>query len=169
MRRLAVVRNPFSFSNSMANMRENPLGFRLRRATQTDFPKIARFLTENELPTNGVQKFIENFVIAADDSDSWIGVAGLEVYGKSGLMRSVAVDRQFRGLHHGRTLVNAVLNDAGAKGIENVYLLTDSAEGYFKRLGFEVVKREDVDEEVKESPEFTEICETATVMRRLIR
>lgn len=109
-----------------------------------------------------------NFVVAEDKDGSWVGIAGLEVYGKGGLLRSVAVGKQYRGLGHGRKLVDAVLGNAKARGIQTVYLLTDSADAYFKGLGFEAVDRENIDEAVKASPEFTECCETAVAMRKTI-
>ncbi len=141
---------------------------RMRHATAADLQQISRFLTENGLPTNGVNKFFENFIVALDQNGSWIGIAGLEVYGKSGLLRSVAVDKQFRGMGHGRTLVNTILTNAKKKRIETIYLLTESAEDYFKGLGFEVVNRKDIDEATRASPEFTECCETAVAMRKFI-
>ncbi len=143
-------------------------GAQLRQATLADLPQISRFLKENGLPTNGVKESVENFIVATDEK-SWIGIAGLEVYGRSGLLRSVAIAKDSRGLGHGRTLVNAVVDNARARGIETLYLLTDSAEPYFRHLGFEVVKREDIDEAVKASVEFTECCESAAAMRRSLR
>jgi amino-acid N-acetyltransferase len=142
-------------------------GTRIRPATQADLSEIRRFLADNGLPTDGIERFVENFVIALDGNGSWIGTAGLELYGKSGLLRSVAVNRQFRGLGHGRTLVDAVLGYARAKGVETVYLFTETAEAYFKGLGFEAVGRREVDGRLKASPEFTE-CETAVAMRNVI-
>ena len=144
-------------------------GIRMRQATATDLQQISRFLEENGLPTIGVEKFFENFIVALDQNGTWVGIAGLEVYGKSGLLRSVAVNKRFRGMGQGRTLVNTVLANAREKGIKAIYLLTDSAEDYFKGLGFEVVNREDIDEAVRASPEFTECRETAPAMRKFIR
>ncbi len=143
-------------------------GTSIRPATAADIPQISRFFEENELPTIGVDRFFENFLVAHDQSGLWVGVAGLEVYGKNGLLRSVAVNKQFRGMGQGRTLVNSVLANARKKGVETIYLLTDSAEDYFKGLGFEVVNRQDIDQAVRASPEFTECSEAAAVMRKFI-
>lgn len=141
----------------------------IRHAMKGDLARISRFLEDNGLPTSGVDKYIENFVVAHDRNGSWVGVAGLEVYGKSGLLRSVAVDGRFRGIGQGRALVNAVLRNAKSQGIETIYLLTDNAESYFGGLGFEVVERKDVDEAVKASVEFGEMCATAVAMRRTFK
>jgi len=65
-------------------------------------------------------------------------------------------------------LIESVTGTAKARGVKRLYLLTDDAGAYFERLGFQVVDRKDVDEAVKVSVEFTEVCETAAVMRRVI-
>jgi len=140
-----------------------------RGATKENLLRIKSFLRENGLPDVGVDGCVENFVIAENENGSWIGVAGVEFYDESGLLRSVAVDKQFRGRGHGRTLVNAILRNAREKGIKTIYLLTEDADNYFKRLGFQIVDRKDVDDVVKTSLEFTEACpECALVMRRAI-
>jgi len=140
-----------------------------RAATKEDLLRVKSFLRENGLSEVGADECVENFVITENESGSWIGVAGVEFYGESGLLRSVAVDKQFRGRGHGRILVNAILGKARDKGIKTVYLLTEDADNYFKHLGFQIVDRKDVDDIVKTSLEFTETCpECALVMRRAI-
>jgi amino-acid N-acetyltransferase len=140
-------------------------------ATPDDLDRIRRFLASNELPDKGIEACLENFVLAIDQIGSLIGVAGLEQYGKSALLRSVAVDTRFRGQGHGRTLVERILKNAKSRGIETVYLLTDDANGYFERLGFQAIGRRDVDEAVKKSVEFVDpdVCpESALAMRRTL-
>jgi amino-acid N-acetyltransferase len=139
----------------------------IRSATATDLPQIKRLLEANKLPTIGIEKCVDNFIIALSGDGSWVGVAGLEVYGKSGLLRSVVVDEHFRKMGYGRTLVESILKNARLRGLEGIYLLTETAAAYFKGLEFEVVDRRDIPEAVKASPEFTECCETAIAMRRL--
>lgn len=141
---------------------------RYRAATKSDLQRIKSFLGENGLPELGVDEWVDNFVIAEDQNGSLLGVAGLELYEKSGLLRSVAVAKRFRGQGYGRILIESVTGTAKARGVKRLYLLTDDAGAYFERLGFQVVDRKDVDEAVKVSVEFTEICETAAVMRRVI-
>jgi amino-acid N-acetyltransferase len=140
----------------------------IRPASRVDVPQICRLLIQSELPTIGVEECVENFVVAQDKNGSLVGVAGLEVYGENGLLRSVAVDLPFRGKGHGRALVDAVLQNGKAKGLRRIYLLTDTAQAYFNGLGFQDVGRELVDEAVKASPEFTECCETAAVMQKMV-
>jgi len=139
----------------------------IRFATAVDLPEIERLLEANKLPTIGIEKCISNFILAMNPDGVWVGVAGLEVYGQNGLLRSVAVNEQFRSLGYGRALVEAILRNARLSGVQTIYLLTDTAEEYFKTLGFGVVDRRGIPEDVRASPEFTECCETAVAMHRL--
>ena len=137
---------------------------RFRRADSIDISHLTDFLRANSLPTVGIEDWYENFFIALDDEGSWVGVAGYEVYNQSALLRSVAVDRGSRGLGHGRALVEAVLADARKRGIQTIYLLTETAEPYFKRLGFVPIDRDRIEQAVRNSEEFTECCGTAQAM-----
>ena len=140
-----------------------------RAATQSDVQHIKLFLKENELPVDGVDEWVENFLILTNQEGKWMGVAGFELYGASCLLRSVAVDQSFRGRGLGKGLVDAVLANANKKGASKSYLLTADAEMYFKKMGFEIIRREDIDEAVLASAELKiNACEHCTLMLRRI-
>jgi N-acetylglutamate synthase-like GNAT family acetyltransferase len=142
---------------------------KLRNATTTDLPRITLLLEENGLAVKGVAESLENFLVAVDPRGDLVGVAGFEHYGESCLLRSVAVDKPFRGQGYARVLTGTVLEKARAKGVSKAYLLTDSASAYFEGLGFQQIDRNDVDEPVKASIEFVELCsESAVAMRKLL-
>jgi amino-acid N-acetyltransferase len=139
---------------------------RYRTANPLDLARIKAFLNANELPELGVDQWVQNFVIAEGQDGSWLGIAGLETYGESGLLRSVAVDKSQRGQGIGSELVQIAAANAKAHGAAKLYLLTDDAGQFFERLGFQLVERDEVDNAVKASVEFTQICRSATVMRK---
>jgi amino-acid N-acetyltransferase len=141
---------------------------RIRGADSTDILRLTDFLKNNSLPTIGLQDCLGNFQIALDENGSWIGVAGYEMYGQSALLRSVAVDKPSRNQGHGRVLVDAILANARNRGVRIVYLLTETAEQYFKHLGFDSVERDCIEDAVKNSPEFTECGSTARLMRKTL-
>jgi amino-acid N-acetyltransferase len=140
-----------------------------RLATSADLSRIKEFVKGKGLPDQSIERFVQNFVIAERENGKiLVGVAGLEPYGESGLLRSVAVDEQFRGAGLGRKLVESIVRNAKERGVKNLYLLTETARGYFERLGFQIIRRDEIDERVRASVEFTEICRTATPMRMTI-
>jgi amino-acid N-acetyltransferase len=135
---------------------------------QEDHLAVATLLRGLELPTDGVSEWLDRFWVAEHRSQV-VGVAGMERYGDSGLLRSVAVAREWRGTGLGRTLVERVLEEGRTAGVREVYLLTTTAEHYFPRLGFACVGREQVPEPVQGSVEFTCACPaSAVVMRKVL-
>jgi amino-acid N-acetyltransferase len=103
----------------------------------------------------------------AEGEGELVGVAGIELYDRSALLRSVAVEPRWRGTGVGRVLVERALDMASERGIEDIYLLTTTAENYFPKFGFTCTCREDVAEGVRSSVEFRTACPaSATVMRK---
>ena len=138
----------------------------LRRAARADHQAVASLLRLLELPIAGVADWVDQFWVAEHEG-RLLGVAGMERYGDSGLLRSVAVAPDWRGSGIGRALVDRVLAEGRAAGVRDIYLLTTTAEHYFPRLGFVCVDRETVPAPVRASAEFTGACPaSAVVMRR---
>jgi amino-acid N-acetyltransferase len=138
----------------------------LRPASPTDLPAIARLLQASQLPLDGVQEALPTFVVAEADRDI-VGVAGLELCGDDALLRSVAVRPEWRSRGLGRRLVTRVIEDAEARGIQALYLLTTTAERYFPSFGFRETTREAVPADVRATREFASACPaSATVMCR---
>ncbi|HSR43454.1 MAG TPA: arsenic resistance N-acetyltransferase ArsN2 [Longimicrobiales bacterium] len=137
-------------------------GVDLRRATASDLEGMLRLLEGEALPTAGVADSLGGFVVAEAEG-RLVGVAGLEVHGGDGVLRSVAVRPAYRGLGIGGRLVERVLDAARRADLRRLYLLTTTAEGYFRRHGFRPIERSDVAEKVRESVEFREACPASAV------
>ncbi len=121
-----------------------------------------------DLPLDGVAEGITHFVLAENDSDIG-GVAGLELYADCGLLRSVAVKPGMQRHGIGRQLVGKVIENAKAYGVRRLFLLTETAEPFFAKMGFVRVQREEVDAPVRKSLEFCRVCpDTAAAMMRQI-
>jgi amino-acid N-acetyltransferase len=101
------------------------------------------------------------------DDGRVVGVAGLEVHGDFGLLRSVAVDPDYRGQGLAASLVEAAMERAKKLNLLSVYLLTTTARDYFARRGFADCERDDAPPAVRESWEFRSGCpSTAAFMKR---
>ncbi|HEX5633055.1 MAG TPA: arsenic resistance N-acetyltransferase ArsN2, partial [Gemmatimonadales bacterium] len=125
---------------------------------------VLELLRANALVTEGIPDDLAHFVVARE-GDAVVGVAGLEPYEDTALLRSVAVAASHRGTGLGRRLVDRVLDDAAALGMAEVVLLTETARDWFPRFGFSPTTRAQVPAAVKNSVEFAEACpESATVM-----
>lgn len=140
----------------------------LRAAHPADITAVLALLEEAGLPTAGVTDAFTEFVIA-EDNGQLVGVVGLEVYAGSALLRSAAVKETWRGSGVGRALIDRALDLARERGVEDVFLLTTTAEHYFPRFGFSCVSRESVVPAVKQSVEFQKACpDSAVVMRKTL-
>jgi amino-acid N-acetyltransferase len=141
----------------------------VERATQEDGRPILALLAASGLPTAGLMDHLESAYVARRDSRI-VGTAALELYDGGALLRSVAVDPAERGSGLGRLLAERAIGEAEARELAAVYLLTTTAEDYFRRLGFAVVTREQVPESVRASVEFQSACPaSATAMRKILR
>jgi len=158
----------FSFGNLNSIVDLGMQRVLIRQASSNDLPWIKTLLETNGLPIIGVEEWFGNFVVALDGKGNRVGVAGCELYKHAGLLRSVAVEEEYRNAGYARALLDVVLKNAKQKGVSLLYLFTNDAKGYFKRFGFEEVTREQMDEGVKASHEFTECCTSCTAMLKTL-
>jgi arsenite methyltransferase len=138
---------------------------RVRGVTTSDEPTVRSLLAAADLPTDGLSDQFEDGFVVADADGEVVGVAGLEIYGAYGLLRSVAVAESQQGRGTGQALVRERLDYARRRGVRRVYLLTTTAPAWFRRLGFTDVARDQVPAGVQRSPEFSGVCpSTADVL-----
>lgn len=136
-------------------------------AQPSDFSEILALLDACGLPEAGLACRPGVLITVAREDGRIVGCAALELYGQQALLRSVAVaaDRRGRGL--GDRVVEAALGLAGRLSVSDLYLLTDSAEGFFARHGFETFDRSRVPSAVAASPGFATChCADAICMAR---
>ncbi|MGA2327395.1 MAG: arsenic resistance N-acetyltransferase ArsN2 [Bryobacteraceae bacterium] len=138
---------------------------RLRPARQGDLEAARRLLIECELGAEGLETQFPDGYAVVDSGGELAGVAGMEVYGEDGLLRSVAVAPEHRGTGQGALLVRNRLEWAAKHRLRAVYLLTTTAADFFARMGFWPVERESVPEGIRTSEEYSRVCPaSATVM-----
>lgn len=107
--------------------------------------------------------------MVAREEGKVVGGAGLELYGRSALLRSVVVRSSHRDRGLGRRLVQAAEQLAQTEGVSEVFLLTEAAIDWFPRLGYQPLAREAAPADVTASVEFTTACSsTAVLMRRVV-
>ena len=137
----------------------------IRTARAGDRDEVVALLERTKLPPDGIdEQFGEAYAVAVAGGRI-VGAAGVGVYGDAGLLRSVAVDPGWQGHGLGQRLTAERLRWAAARGLGTVYLMTNTASGFFPRLGFTSVAREEVPESIRGSLQFASVCpSTAAVM-----
>lgn len=136
----------------------------IERAKLEDVESIFALLEKSGLPREGLIDHIRTTLVARSD-EKIIGCAALELYGRAALLRSVAVDKAWRGQGLGQHLTQAALDLAQEHNVKTVYLLTETANEFFARFGFRSISRSAVIPDVTRSVEFTSACpESAQAM-----
>ena len=129
-------------------------------------PEVQRLLADAELPTSDLDDGDEVQWVGMRIEGQLAGIAGLEIYGKVALVRSVVVTPSYRGHGFGKALVVSVENIALQSGVQEVYLLTETAEGYFERRGYRSHSREEAPPAIATTTEFAEVCPASAAFMR---
>ncbi len=106
-----------------------------RRGRAADVPAFAQLIIAGDLPPLFIEEFVEGFVAVEHDGEI-IGCGGLEVFGDSGVIRSIVVDERGRGQNIAQEMTGLLVADARAAGISDLYLFTMHAHNFWLRLGF---------------------------------
>lgn len=138
----------------------------LRNAVPDDLDGARSLLSALDLPVEGLgDQFARGYVVAVAGAGAVVGLGGVEVYGENGLLRSVAVARSCQGSSIGRAIVEDRIAWARRLGLDSLYLLTETAPGFFERLGFRRVTRASFPQAVQASSECSQLCpDTAVAM-----
>jgi amino-acid N-acetyltransferase len=121
------------------------------------FNAFRSLLKASGLPADDLD-FERDLLVGYYEGDALVGTGGLEVYGPYALLRSLSVKMGIRGKAVGTTLTEFLLEEAKKKRLKGIYLLTETAHGFFLKKGFKDVARDDVPVEVKNSAEFSKLC-----------
>jgi N-acetylglutamate synthase-like GNAT family acetyltransferase len=135
----------------------------IRSGRAGDLSAISRLLDNAGLPSADLA--------CAHDFQTWIleqdgtllGAVGLERFGSDALLRSLVVAPEHRKRGLAQELVACLEYDAKEAGVQRLVLLTETAENFFRRLGYSITDRSLVSDSVKQSAEFRTLCPASAV------
>jgi amino-acid N-acetyltransferase len=122
-----------------------------------DLPALFALLEDSGLPTAGLAAHLATTLVA-HDGERLVGSAALELYGSEALLRSVAVAAPLRGQGLGEQLTHSALELARLHCVQQVSLLTETAQQFFARFGFHPIARTEVSSALHQSIEWTSAC-----------
>ena len=135
---------------------------------KTEYEKYLSLLSEYSLPVSDLETSDITFY-GAFENNELIGCIGMEKYEEFGLLRSLAVHPSKKGKGVGKRLVGFLEKASKSRGINEMFLLTETAEFFFEKNDYERISREDVPELVQASTEFSELCpQSAVVMKKTL-
>ncbi|WP_228893963.1 arsenic resistance N-acetyltransferase ArsN2 [Pseudoduganella aquatica] len=138
----------------------------VRPAASQDWPAIKRMLLAAGLPLEGAQEHLAHFVVG-EAAGKIVCAGGLEVYGADALLRSIVVDAESRGKRWAEQVLARLTEQALQLNVATLYLLTTTAESYFSRLGFLLVHRDHIPEQLIRSREFQGACPASAIAMKL--
>ena len=136
---------------------------KLRPAVRSDLPAIRTLLGSFKLQTEDLEEAPGLKLWVIKQGRTLLGVVGFERYGAAALLRSLGVDPEFQGRGLGTELIVALEDAARNDGVEILILLTTTAERFFRSLGYDVVDRTYVPEDVRQSAEFRSLCPVSAI------
>ncbi len=107
------------------------LNYKLINDTQS-FEAFRSLLKASDLPTDDLD-FKKDLLVGYYEGDALVGTGGLEIYGPYALLRSLSVKLGIRGKAVGTTITEYLLQEAKMKKLKGIYLLTETAHGFFLR------------------------------------
>jgi len=122
-------------------------------AGPADKNQVRRLLSECELPTLYIHRHLKSFMVARAGKKI-VGVVGVEVYGRTGLFRSLCVDEAYRGRGIARMLNERLLAYARTRKIDRLYLFTLYAEKFASKLGFRKIDRKRIPKSIRSTWQF---------------
>ncbi len=135
----------------------------LDAALPTDEPWIRQLLTLCELPHEDITpQHLRHFWVIKEKGEI-LGVIGLEPFGRLALLRSMAVDPRFRKRGFATQLTTKAEGYAASLKVEELYLLTMTAESFFLKRGYRRIERNSAPPQIQATTEFQGLCPVSSV------
>ncbi|MFQ5757653.1 MAG: arsenic resistance N-acetyltransferase ArsN2 [Acidiferrobacterales bacterium] len=153
----------YTGNGSTARLAARAGDFTHRPASLDDIATIVKLLDGANLPHSDVAQHIRDFILAIGGNQV-AGVIGLEVHGRVGLLRSLAVDASLRKQGIGNRLCQKLVEHAVQRGVRDLYVLTLDAEAYFALRGFRCIDRSLAPAEIRATRQFSSLCPNTAIL-----
>ena len=136
----------------------------LRIRVQPPKAMAVALLETAKLPTEDLREdMLQHFFYAGSDGSPQ-GMVGLELLGEEALLRSLVVDERVRGAGLGKLLVEHAEIHAVECGVKSLYLLTTTAESFFRRLNYARIDRAAAPPTIRQTTEFAGLCPASSAL-----
>jgi UDP-N-acetylmuramate: L-alanyl-gamma-D-glutamyl-meso-diaminopimelate ligase len=142
------------------------LGDAIRPARREDMPRVREILEKLAMKHKDLGDERSGDVLVVTAEGRVVGAVAVELYDDAAVLRSLAVDADWRGHGFGWLLADHAVMRAREKGARRLYLLTETASDFFaEKFGFRAIDRATVDAAVTASLHFRESARSAVAMR----
>ena len=119
---------------------------------------ILGLLEASALPTSDLTDNDMTDFFYVGPAEGPVGIVGVQFYGSDALLRSLVVTSAYRTCGLGQRLVEHAEQHARERGAATVYLLTTTAEAFFRSRGYVVTARDSAPPAIRSTPEFAGLC-----------
>jgi amino-acid N-acetyltransferase len=123
---------------------------------------VISLLRQNKLPVSDLDDTKTLFALLR--GKLVIGTAGLEFFHDCALLRSLSVRKDSQGKGLGKLITRQLEQICRERGIADIYLLTETAEGFFNKEGYRVMDRTNAPLSIRNSSEFTTVCSSTGIL-----
>ncbi|ULQ51814.1 arsenic resistance N-acetyltransferase ArsN2 [Flavihumibacter fluvii] len=135
-------------------------------AAAEDFSSVCALLESEQLPISDLRKDMKHFFLAII-GETTVGAIGLDPYGSAGLLRSMIVLPGYRHMGIAAYLVETLETHAKQQAIKELFLITNTAEGFFTKMGFNKISKDQLPVTVASSAEFNGLCPaSSSIMKK---
>lgn len=133
---------------------------------EASFEAFRSLLKNSALPADDLD-YKRDLLVGYYEGNDLVGTGALEIYGPFALLRSLSVKLGIRGKSVGSTIASYLLDEASKRNLKGIYLLTETARGFFLKKGFTDTTRDKVPQELMASSEFSHECPKSAVVMHL--
>jgi amino-acid N-acetyltransferase len=133
-------------------------------ASQNSFSAAIDLLKKNNLPTEDLSPGTQLFVI--EEGDEVVATVAVEYDYNDALLRSLSVSEEKRTSGIGKKLVVFVEDYVKKQGVQNIYLLTTTAEDFFLKRGYKTIGRNAVPDFIKNTSEYSVVCASSSTLMK---
>lgn len=134
--------------------------------TAKQLEQLQELLRENHLPWQDCAQQLHHF-FGLYSGQQLLAAGCLEPAGDTALLRSIVVQASARSQGLGQLMVDFLFQRARARGVEEIFLLTETATAYFAAAGFTQVTRDDLPEAIRQTRQFQSLCPQDAICMRL--
>lgn len=139
------------------------MNYLIEKPKEENLSVVKQLLKDANLPSEDIEEHWPTFLIAKAE-DKIIGAVGLEVHENQGLVRSLVVAGAYRKYGVGKELYQSCINLAKSIGINEIGLLTTTAENFFAKFGFQKVSGDEIPMFIKKTKEFQVYCPSCSTI-----
>ncbi len=132
----------------------------------TSLDEVVPLLSAADLPSSDLADKDNLVMFGIYDNNRLIASAGIEMQATTGLLRSVVVNQAYRHQGMAKLLVSSAEQWAKDHGLKELYLLTTTASEFFNALGYDVVVRSEVPQQIKETTQFSQLCPCSSLVMK---